>query len=127
LQHNLHDLDRDISEKEIHAAVMQSALEKSPGPNGYIGAFHKVCWEIIKRDLIDAMKEIFDLRAAHVVLIEKKEGAQSVGDYKPISIMHSTAKLLPKILTNRPPPHLDKLVSHTQSAFIKGRSIHDNF
>jgi hypothetical protein len=44
MQHDLQDLDRAISEKEIHAAVMQSASEKSPGPDGYIGAFYKVCW-----------------------------------------------------------------------------------
>jgi hypothetical protein len=59
--------------------------------------------------------------------LEKKEGAQLVGDYRPISIMHSTAKLLAKILATRLAPHLDKLVSHCQSAFIKGQSIQDNF
>jgi retron-type reverse transcriptase len=61
-----------------------------------------------------------------VVLIEKK-GAQAVGDYRPISIMHSTANVLATILANRLAPHLDKLVSHCMSAFIKGRSIHNNF
>jgi hypothetical protein len=30
-------------------------------------------------------------------------------------------------LYNTPWPHLDKLISHSQSAFIKGRSIQDNF
>jgi hypothetical protein len=41
--------------------------------------------------------------------------------------MHSIAKLLAKILTIRLANHLDKLVSCSQSAFIKGRNIHDNF
>jgi hypothetical protein len=62
-----------------------------------------------------------------VILIEKKEGAHVIGDYRPISIMHSIAKLLAKILSNRLAPHLDRIVSHSQSDFIKERSIHDNF
>jgi hypothetical protein len=32
-----------------------------------------------------------------------------------------------KILANQLAPHLDQLVSHGQSMFIKGRSIYDNF
>jgi retron-type reverse transcriptase len=31
------------------------------------------------------------------------------------------------ILAHRLTPHLDRIVSKSQSAFIKGRSIHDNF
>jgi hypothetical protein len=41
--------------------------------------------------------------------------------------MHSTAKLMGSILARRLTPHLDRIVSKSQSAFIKGRSIHDNF
>jgi hypothetical protein len=100
---------------------MQGASEKAQGTDGYIGAFYKVCWDIIKSDVIAAFKEIFELRSGcwnllnstHVVLIEKKEGAHSAGDYMPISMMHSIAKLPTKILANRLGPHLDKLVSHS--------------
>jgi hypothetical protein len=42
-------------------------------------------------------------------------------------MMHSMTKLLAKILANILPPDLEKLVSHSQSAFIKGRIIHKNF
>jgi hypothetical protein len=134
-QHDLSDLENDITEEEIKAAVMQTPLEKVPGLDGYIGAFYKQCWDIIKADLIAAIRDIFALRggcwnlpnSANVALIAKKEGAQTIGDYRPISIMHSVAKLLWKILANRLSPHLDTIVSHSQNAFIKGRSIHDNF
>jgi hypothetical protein len=43
LSHDLQDLERDISEDEIKAAVMTTALEKASGPDGYIGAFYKSC------------------------------------------------------------------------------------
>jgi hypothetical protein len=41
--------------------------------------------------------------------------------------MHSMVRILGKVLANRLSPHRDKMVSPSQSAFIKGRTIHDNF
>jgi hypothetical protein len=67
------------------------------------------------------------MNSTNIVLIPKKEGAREVGDYKPISVMHNMAKVLGKILTNRLSLHLDSLISSGQSAFIKGRTIHNNF
>jgi hypothetical protein len=56
-----------------------------------------------------------------------KDGAQDISDFCPISVMHSVAKLMEKVLANRLAPLLDSLVFHSQSMFIKGRSIQDNF
>jgi hypothetical protein len=36
----------------IHAAVMQIAPEKLPRPDGFIGAFYKACWPIVKEGII---------------------------------------------------------------------------
>jgi hypothetical protein len=41
--------------------------------------------------------------------------------------MHSISKLLAMVLANRLAPRLDNLISQSQSTFIKGRSIQDNF
>jgi hypothetical protein len=131
----LTDLEKGITGAEIYAAIKDTPAEKSPSPDGYIGAFYKLFWDTIKEDLTAAIREIFDLRArcwnllnsANVALIPKKEGAQTISDYRPISVMHNVAKLLGKILANRLSPHLDSLVSPSQSALIKGRSIQDNF
>lgn len=62
-----------------------------------------------------------------MVLIPKKEDAIRVGDYRPISLVHSFAKLITKIMANRLAPKLQSLVANNQSAFIRGRCIHDNF
>ena len=50
-----------------------------------------------------------------------------MGDYRPISLSHSVAKLISKMLATRLSSDLDTLVSRAQSAFIKRRSIQDNF
>ena len=50
-----------------------------------------------------------------------------MSDYRPISLIHSVAKIFSKLLANRLAPHLDGLVSKCQSAFIRKRCIQDNF
>ena len=62
-----------------------------------------------------------------MVLIPKKSDANCVKDFRPISLTHSVAKLISKLMANRLAGCLDQLISRAQSAFIKKRSIHDNF
>jgi hypothetical protein len=109
--------------------------DKAPGPNGYTGAFFKASWETIKEDITTAINKLFQMNAqgfelmksANIMLLPKKEDALSITDYKPIGLIHSFAKLFAKLLANRLAPLLNSLVSNCQSAFIKKRSIHDNF
>jgi hypothetical protein len=61
-RHDFSDLDRDILEAKIYVAVKDTPAEKSPGLDGYIGAFYKLCWDTIKEDLIAALREFFQLR-----------------------------------------------------------------
>lgn len=67
------------------------------------------------------------LNSANIVLLPKKGDALLASDYRPVSLMHSTSKILCKMLVMRLAPELNALVSPNQSAFIKGRCIHDNF
>ena len=67
------------------------------------------------------------LNSAYITLLPKKEGAEQPKDFRPISLVHSFAKLVTKLLANRLAPRLQQIVSPYQSAFIKGRFIQDNF
>lgn len=64
---------------------------------------------------------------AYIALLPKKENALRVSEFRPISLIHAFGKLFSKLLANRLAPKLQQLVSHNQSAFIKGRNIQDNF
>ena len=57
----------------------------------------------------------------------KKDGAVDIKDYRPISLVHGVIKIFDKVLATRLATELPFLVGNHQSAFIKGRSIHDNF
>jgi mannosylglycoprotein endo-beta-mannosidase len=67
------------------------------------------------------------LNSANIILIPKKPDAIKISDYRPISLIHSIAKIFSKLLANRLAPVLDDIVSICQSAFIKRRCIQDNF
>ena len=70
----------------------------------------------------------FDLlNTANIILLPKKVGAEKISDYRPISLIHSVVKLFTKMLALRLAPAMKDIISKSQSAFIKGRSIHDNF
>lgn len=109
--------------------------DKAPGPDGFTGAFFRSCWEIIKKDLTEVMNSVSGLKvfglhwldSANIVLITKREGAHEVTHYRLISLIHGVARILSKVLALRLAQHLHGLVSHSQNAFIKKRSIHDNY
>jgi hypothetical protein len=67
------------------------------------------------------------LNSAFIALLPKKVDALIARDFRPIRLIHSFAKLVTKMLANRLGPHLQELVAANQSAFVRGRSIHDNF
>jgi hypothetical protein len=67
------------------------------------------------------------LNRALLTLIPKQVGANTLRDYRPISLIHSITKLFAKVLSQLLAPKLDSLVSPIQSAFISSQSLHDNF
>jgi hypothetical protein len=62
-----------------------------------------------------------------MALLSKSQNAESIKDYCPISLIHVLGKLFSKVLANRLTPRLEELIHVTQSAFMKGRYIQDNF
>lgn len=67
-----------------------------------------------------------EFNQSHIALIPKVDNPSKVNQFRLISLANFNYKIISKILVNRLKSHLDKIVSPNQSAFIKGRSIHDN-
>ncbi|KAF0905526.1 hypothetical protein E2562_007323 [Oryza meyeriana var. granulata] len=113
----------------------QLPLDKAPGPDSFTGVFYKACWDIVRHDIMVVIHSFTSLRcnsldllnSANIVLIPKKNGADCIMDYRTISPIHGVGKLISKVLALRLQPYMDTLIDHAQSAFIKKRSIHDNF
>jgi len=94
-----------------------------------------VCWTTIKQDVLAALAAVHRgnfrnlnlLNTELLTLLPKKEDAVQVKDFRPISLIHSFAKLVTKLIANRLARKLSGMVATNQSAFVKGRCIHDNF
>jgi len=134
-EYDLEALDIPFTEEEVWRTIKHLPTDKAPGPDGFTGKFYKTCWTIIKEDVMSALHTIWEkrfrnlwmLNSAFITLIPKNYEAAQVKDFRPISLVHSFAKLVTKILANRLAGRLDEMVSPNQSAFIKRRFIQDNF
>jgi hypothetical protein len=132
---DLSSLDRPFSEDEIWQAIRLMPQDTTSGPDGFTGLFLRKCWQTIRHNIIDAINSIYNLRCqdltlinkANIILLPKKEGAEAITDYRPISLIHAVTKIITKVLALRLQPFMHRLISACQSAFIKKRSIHDNY
>jgi len=128
-------LDACFTEEEVWQAIQDMPVDKAPGPDGFTGLFYRSTWQIIKHDIMQAFHALWSLdgRCLHLldqafmVLLRKKPDAETVGDYRPISLIHSFAKLFTKVLARRLAPRMHSLVKSNQSAFIQTRLIHENY
>ena len=132
---DLAELEVPFTEEEIWKTICSLPSNKAPGPDGFTGNFYKACWSVIKVDVMAAVSAVWGrkfgnfnlLNSAYITLIPKNVDSSHVKDFRSISLVHSFAKLITKLLANRLAGRLDHMVSPNQSAFIKGRFIQDNF
>jgi hypothetical protein len=134
-EQTLADLADIFSEEEVWGVIKELPVDRAPGPDGFVGAFYHKTWDIIKPEIMAAALKFYvgdgrgfnKINSAVITLVPKKPDAEEIGDYGPISLVYSFAKLISKLISNRLRPKMEELVSCNQSAFIKGRNMHDNF
>jgi Reverse transcriptase (RNA-dependent DNA polymerase) len=66
------------------------------------------------------------INLASICLTPKKKDANLVIQYRPISLINCSVKIITKALTERLAPLMDSLIAHTQTSYIKRRYILDN-
>lgn len=106
---DLTDLDSDFTEEEVKNAVWQLGTEKAPESNGFPLFFYRTFWKEMKDDVIGLLKgfakgegSIERINYSLIVLIPKKKTPQAIEDYRPITLLNSSLKIISKVLANRP-------------------------
>lgn len=87
---------------------------------------------MFKTDFVKLMEEFHSTsrlvkgaNPSFVTLIPKKEGAQRLTDFRPISLIGCVYKVVAKILTKRMSKVIESVIAENQSAFVGGRQIID--
>lgn len=127
---DLSDLAQPFTTEEIDRVVKITPPDKAPGPDGFNGMFFKKC--LIKEDFYKLCNDFYNgtvnlesINNSFIILVPKVNNHVSVNDYRPISLLNSSLKLLTKILAERLQAIILKLLHVNQYGFIKSRSIQD--
>lgn len=134
LDHNsAESLAQPVLPEEIWNAFLSIGRDKSPGPDGYSSHFFIKSWDIIGKDVTDAVTEFFEngrllkqLNHSIIALIPKVDHARKVGEFRPISLCNVVYKAISKILASRLSGVLPLLVDEAQAGFVQGRVMAEN-
>ena len=125
-------LEETFSENEIWTAISGLNSDKAPGPDGFPLAFWSFSWDFVKNEVLGFFKEFHEharfvknLNATFLVLIPKKQTVEDFKDLRLISLVGGLYKILSKVLANRIKRVMDKVISKSHNAFVKGRQILD--
>ena len=92
--------------------------------------FLKKCWPIVKEvfcalcnDFYSGLADIEGINKSYITLIPNTGNPETVTDFRPISLMNVSPKILSKILADRLQGEIINLVHKNQYGFIKSRTI----
>ena len=127
-------LEQPVSMSELTAALRSMKNGKSPGSNGFTVSFFKHFWDYIGIFLFRVLQQSvregslpMTHREAIVTLIPKTDKSpDSLKGWRPISLLNVDFKIFSSAITNRLKSVCNDIISPSQSAYIKGRSIAEN-
>jgi hypothetical protein len=129
---NLSELEMPFSHTEIDQINKNLLTNNSPGPDAFNMDFVRKCWPMIALDFYELCDKFYEgsicmdsINDSYVTLIPKHSSPASVGDYRPISLLNTSVKVLTKLLANRLQLVITKLVHQNQYGFLKARTIQD--
>jgi len=128
----LDELVLPFEHEEIDSVVKRMPIDKAPGPDGFNGMFMKRCWQIIKQDFYSLCDEFYNgtvnlecINSSYITLVPKTSNPETVNDFRPISLLNISLKLLTKIPADRLQNVILKLIHCNQYGFIRSCSIQD--
>lgn len=131
-QRDLSQLVEPFTISKIDQIVRSLHSYEALGPDGFNTNFLKKCWPIICEDYYKLFNDFHDghlciqnINGSYITLVPKKDDGQKVSDFRPISLLNNSIKIITKALANRLQVVMPTLIHKNQYGFIKHRSIQD--
>lgn len=125
LSHTLRRMLKKLSSKLIKTRVQVQS--------GYGSGFFKAAWDIVGKDITDAILEFLhngrllkQLNSTNIALIPKTAAPKRANQYRPISCCNVLYKCISKMIYTRLKDAISVIVADNQSAIVQGRSIVHN-
>ncbi|KAG9446327.1 hypothetical protein H6P81_012455 [Aristolochia fimbriata] len=129
---NIHIRGLDEMEEDRALSPTERSDRQIYGPDGFNGEFYRAAWDFMKNDIVSLLEDFYHNGIKHrsiglsiIKLVPKKEGAENVRDYRPISLISGLYKIIARVLASRLKKVSASIISLQQSAFIKSRQILD--
>lgn len=128
----LENIAATILPAEVDSVVKHMPNDKAPGPDGFNGLFLKKCWNIVKNDFYLlctgfslSLVNLESINKSFITLVPKKNSPETVNDFRPISLMNISLKVITKVLAERLQSVILQVVHQNQYGFIRSRTIQD--
>ena len=126
-------LDLPITQKELDEALKCQKNNKSPGPDGFSPEFFKYFWAQLGPFFLQYINECQNRSKFSPTFLDgiitclPKTGKQRnlIKNWRPISLLNTTYKIISSCITNRLRPILKNIISPEQNGFLEDRSIND--
>lgn len=127
-------LELDITKKEILEALKLFKNDKSPGTDGFTAEFFKFFWSDIGSYIFNSFKCSLDsgilshsqTQGIISILPKGQKPREYLKNWRPISLLNVTYKLLSSVLASRMKPILVDIIHENQKGFLAGRYIGEN-
>ncbi|XP_022031089.1 uncharacterized protein LOC110932035 [Helianthus annuus] len=126
-------ISKRFSAKEIKDTVFECGADKAPGPDGFNFNFLKHFWKFFEEDFRDILAHFHETGSidrgcstSFITLVPKVNDPIHLKDYRSINLIGVISKVISKILANRFKKVIGKVVSESQSAFLRDRYILDS-
>ncbi|XP_071680508.1 uncharacterized protein [Lolium perenne] len=118
--------------EELDEVLASMKPDSAPGPDGLPVLFFKRFWGILREPILQMLNDfalgrvdIARLNFGIISLIPKVKGAERITQFRPIALINVIFKFVAKAYAIRLAPLAHRTVDRSQSAFIKGRCLHE--
>ena len=127
------ELLKPLTQEELSIAIKQLPAGKAPGVDSIPAEFYQAMWGDIDLDIFNFVSESIsqshiaaDLNISKIALLPKSEDRSRIQNFRPISLLNTSYKIVAKVYANRMKPLLHHWILPSQTGFVPNRCILDN-